>query len=63
MTALTMTLIGGPTVLIEADGFRVVTDPTFDAPGELKRAFAALDLHSRLQMLEPGVATAINAAK
>ena len=30
---LTATLIGGPTVLIEIGGFRVLTDPTFDPPG------------------------------
>jgi L-ascorbate metabolism protein UlaG (beta-lactamase superfamily) len=30
----TITLIGGPTVLIEVGGFRLLTDPTFDAPGE-----------------------------
>ena len=30
---LTITLIGGPTALIEIDGFRLLTDPTFDAPG------------------------------
>ncbi|MEH2511779.1 L-ascorbate metabolism protein UlaG (beta-lactamase superfamily) [Nitrobacteraceae bacterium AZCC 1564] len=29
-----ITLIGGPTVLIEIGGLRFVTDPTFDAPGE-----------------------------
>ncbi len=29
-----ITLIGGPTALIDIDGFTVVTDPTFDAPGE-----------------------------
>ena len=29
-----LTLIGGPTVLIEFDGFRLLTDPTFDPPGE-----------------------------
>ena len=29
---LTLTLIGGPTVLIEIDGLRLVTDPTFDPP-------------------------------
>ena len=29
----TLTLIGGPTVLIELGGFRLLTDPTFDAPG------------------------------
>jgi L-ascorbate metabolism protein UlaG (beta-lactamase superfamily) len=30
---VTITLIGGPTALIEIDGFRLLTDPTFDAPG------------------------------
>jgi L-ascorbate metabolism protein UlaG (beta-lactamase superfamily) len=30
----TLTLIGGPTVLIELDGLRLITDPTFDAPGD-----------------------------
>jgi hypothetical protein len=30
---LAITLIGGPTALIEIDGVRIVTDPTFDAPG------------------------------
>jgi L-ascorbate metabolism protein UlaG (beta-lactamase superfamily) len=29
----TLTLIGGPTLLIEIDGYRLLTDPTFDAPG------------------------------
>ncbi len=28
-----VTLIGGPTVLIELDGFRLPTDPTFDPAG------------------------------
>jgi L-ascorbate metabolism protein UlaG (beta-lactamase superfamily) len=28
-----ITLIGGPTALIEVDGFRLLTDPTFDEPG------------------------------
>jgi L-ascorbate metabolism protein UlaG (beta-lactamase superfamily) len=42
----TLTLIGGPTVLIELDGFRILTDPTFDpqgaypGPGEAHRAGA-----------------------
>jgi L-ascorbate metabolism protein UlaG (beta-lactamase superfamily) len=31
--SLTITLIGGPTALIEVDGFRLLTDPTFDEPG------------------------------
>jgi L-ascorbate metabolism protein UlaG (beta-lactamase superfamily) len=35
MTAseITLTLIGGPTALIEFDGMRLLTDPTFDPPG------------------------------
>jgi len=33
MDSLRVTLIGGPTALIEVDGFRLLTDPTFDAPG------------------------------
>jgi L-ascorbate metabolism protein UlaG (beta-lactamase superfamily) len=36
MTIATVTLIGGPTALIELDGFRLLTDPTFDNPGEYK---------------------------
>jgi L-ascorbate metabolism protein UlaG (beta-lactamase superfamily) len=34
MSGLTLTLIGGPTALIEISGFRLLTDPTFDQPGE-----------------------------
>jgi len=34
MTAAKITLIGGPTALIEVGGFRLITDPTFDGPGE-----------------------------
>ena len=36
MSAAKITLIGGPTALIEIGGFRLLTDPTFDAPGEYK---------------------------
>jgi len=32
MNSLSVTLIGGPTALIEIEGFRLLTDPTFDAP-------------------------------
>jgi L-ascorbate metabolism protein UlaG (beta-lactamase superfamily) len=32
MSSVRITLIGGPTALIEIDGFRLLTDPTFDAP-------------------------------
>ena len=30
---ISITLVGGPTALIEIDGFRLLTDPTFDPPG------------------------------
>jgi L-ascorbate metabolism protein UlaG (beta-lactamase superfamily) len=30
---ISLTRVGGPTVLIEVDGWRLLTDPTFDAPG------------------------------
>jgi hypothetical protein len=33
MTTLRVTHIGGPTALIEVNGWRLLTDPTFDAPG------------------------------
>jgi L-ascorbate metabolism protein UlaG (beta-lactamase superfamily) len=37
MNGLKITLIGGPTALIEIAGFRILTDPTFDEPGEWAR--------------------------
>jgi L-ascorbate metabolism protein UlaG (beta-lactamase superfamily) len=36
MAAAKITLVGGPTALIEAGGFRLLTDPTFDPPGEYR---------------------------
>jgi L-ascorbate metabolism protein UlaG (beta-lactamase superfamily) len=33
MSTITFTHIGGPTTLIEVAGWRILTDPTFDAPG------------------------------
>ena len=33
MTTMRMTHIGGPTALIEVGSWRILTDPTFDAPG------------------------------
>jgi L-ascorbate metabolism protein UlaG (beta-lactamase superfamily) len=33
MSIARITHIGGPTVLVEVDGWRILTDPTFDAPG------------------------------
>jgi L-ascorbate metabolism protein UlaG (beta-lactamase superfamily) len=37
-----MTLAGGPTALIEVAGFRLLTDPTFDAPAEYRLAHVVL---------------------
>jgi L-ascorbate metabolism protein UlaG (beta-lactamase superfamily) len=37
VTDVRMTHIGGPTVLIEVGGWRLLTDPTFDAPGRRYR--------------------------
>jgi L-ascorbate metabolism protein UlaG (beta-lactamase superfamily) len=34
MTSVRVTHIGGPTTLIEIGGWRLLTDPTFDNPGE-----------------------------
>jgi L-ascorbate metabolism protein UlaG (beta-lactamase superfamily) len=34
MTSMTVRLIGGPTALIEIGGLRLLTDPTFDPPGD-----------------------------
>jgi L-ascorbate metabolism protein UlaG (beta-lactamase superfamily) len=33
VTGLRVTHVGGPTVLIEVGGWRILTDPTFDPPG------------------------------
>ncbi|WP_431233992.1 MBL fold metallo-hydrolase [Mycolicibacterium psychrotolerans] len=33
MAKLQLTHLGGPTTLIELDGWRILTDPTFDSPG------------------------------
>jgi L-ascorbate metabolism protein UlaG (beta-lactamase superfamily) len=33
MAKIALTHLGGPTTLIEIDGWRILTDPTFDAPG------------------------------
>jgi L-ascorbate metabolism protein UlaG (beta-lactamase superfamily) len=33
MSDVAVTHIGGPTVLLEVDGWRILTDPTFDPPG------------------------------
>lgn len=37
-SSLTITLVGGPTALIELGGLRLLTDPTFDPPGLYREA-------------------------
>lgn len=37
MSTIGFAHIGGPTTLIEVDGWRILTDPTFDAPGRTYR--------------------------
>jgi len=44
--SITITLIGGPTALIEIDGIRLLTDPTFDGPGSYQLP------HVKLEKLE-----------
>jgi L-ascorbate metabolism protein UlaG (beta-lactamase superfamily) len=38
--SITLTLIGGPTVLIEYGGYRLLTDPTFDPPGQYQGPYS-----------------------
>jgi L-ascorbate metabolism protein UlaG (beta-lactamase superfamily) len=41
--SMSVTLVGGPTALIEIDGFRLLTDPTFDAPGSYQLPHVKLE--------------------
>jgi len=47
MATLQITLIGGPTALLEAAGFRILTDPTFDPPGQYQLAHTTLSKTAR----------------
>lgn len=47
MHPLTVTTIGGPTALIELGGIRLLTDPTFDGPGEYRLPHVTLKKTSR----------------
>lgn len=40
---IALTLIGGPTVLVELAGFRLLTDPTFDPPGAYNLGYVTLE--------------------
>ena len=41
----TLQLVGGPTALITYGGLRLLTDPTFDPPGEYPRPGTSIVLH------------------
>lgn len=43
---LALTLIGGPTVLVETAGLRLLTDPTFDEPGSYEARGVTLTKNS-----------------
>jgi L-ascorbate metabolism protein UlaG (beta-lactamase superfamily) len=43
MSGVRITLVGGPTALIEIDGLRFLTDPTFDPPGSYKLPHVVLE--------------------
>jgi L-ascorbate metabolism protein UlaG (beta-lactamase superfamily) len=47
MDAPRVTLIGGPTTIIEVGAFRFLTDPTFDGPGDYKLPHVTLTKTSR----------------
>src|SRR4051812_49762954 len=53
MKDVRLTHIGGPTVLIEVGEWRLLTDPTFDAPG--RRDFFGWGTVSR-QLARPAIA-------
>ncbi|MGO8777785.1 MAG: hypothetical protein ACLPJW_17705 [Rhodomicrobium sp.] len=42
MAEASLTLIGGPTVLIELGLLRFLTDPTFDEPGDYQLPYVTL---------------------
>lgn len=52
-----VTLVGGPTALIEAGGFRLLTDPTFDGPGEYRLPHTTLIKTSRPALAPDEVGT------
>ena len=52
-----ITLIGGPTALIEVGGFRLLTDPTFDGPGEYRLPYTTLTKTSRPALTAEAVGT------
>jgi L-ascorbate metabolism protein UlaG (beta-lactamase superfamily) len=52
MASATVRLIGGPTLVIEAGGLRLLTDPTFDQPGPFDAVLLSHDQHGDPDLLE-----------
>ncbi len=46
MASATVRLVGGSTLVIEAGGLRLLTDPTFDQPGPFDVVLLSHDQHS-----------------
>jgi len=55
----TLTLVGGPTAIIEYSGTRLLTDPTFDAPGDYPSGSVTLHKLTR-PAIEPDEVGAID---
>jgi len=49
MSTARLTLIGGPTALVEFGGFHFLTDPTFDGPGEYRLPHTTLTKKHRVR--------------
>jgi L-ascorbate metabolism protein UlaG (beta-lactamase superfamily) len=55
MTNASITLIGGPTVLLELQGLRFLTDPTFDNPGDYHLPYVRLKKTSKPAINPAGI--------
>ncbi len=55
MTNAEITLIGGSTALIEIGGFRFLTDPTFDDPGDYRLSYVSLKKTERPALRAPEI--------
>jgi hypothetical protein len=54
MKEVRLTLVGGPTALIEYGPLRILTDPTFDPPGDYPRPGTSVVLRKLVGPAIPG---------
>jgi len=47
MATVEITLVGGPTALIDVEGYRLMTDPTLDPPGDYELSYTRLSKLAR----------------